>query len=556
MVHAYHKGMYIRQIQRRNRDGSVVRYVQLAHNHWDPEARCTKAQVLHSFGREDQLDLDALRRLARSISRYLPPGDAAEVQARLDGEADLQVVEARPYGAAWAVAELWRELGIGSAIERALRGRDFRAPVERAIFAMVANRCLAPSSKLGVERWVAEEVALPGVDELPVQQLYRAMDALLEAGDAVQEQVFFDVANLLNLEVDLLFFDTTSTYFEVEEPDDFRKRGHSKDHRPDLPQVVIGLAVTKEGIPVRCWVWPGNTADQTVIEEVRQGLRDWKLGRVISVIDRGFVSEASLATLQRGGGRYIAGVKLRDRKAETEEALSRPGRYRTVRDNVEVKEVVVGGDGEGRERYILVRNPQEAERDQAKREDILEAIRGELAELGELEPGQHTKAVCALVSHPVYGRYLTQSKGGKLRIDRAKVKAEERLDGKFVLRCSDDTLTADEIALGYKGRYDVEEAFRTLKQRLDLRPIYHRLEDRIRAHVLLCWLGLMMVRVAENRTGQTWEKLRYCLGRMHRIELVVGATRVWRRTDATAHQKRIFNDLKVSEPPRVARLEA
>jgi hypothetical protein len=545
--------MYLRTTQRRNQDGSVVRYLQLAHNEWDADAQRSRTRVLHNFGRESQVDPAAIRRLIDSLTRWLPPDQAAAGQASDD--AALRVVDSRTCGAAWAVSELWRELEVGQAIDRALGKRGFRTPIERAIFALVANRCLAPSSKLAVEQWVADEVALPGVDSVPVQQLYRAMDALLEVGDAVQEQVFFSVANLLNLEVDVLFFDTTSTYFEVDEPDEFRKRGHSKDHRPDLPQAVIGLAVTKEGIPVRCWVWPGNTADVSVIEEVRRDLRTWKLGRVITVVDRGFTSEANLAELQRGGGHYLAGERLRSGKASTEEALSRPGRYQTVRDNVEVKEVVVG-DGEGRQRYILVRNPERAARDKAKREDLLATIRDELDAIKALPDGQHNKAVCALVSHQVYGRWLTQTKTGKPRIDTAKVKADERLDGKYLLRCSDDTLTAEEIALGYKGLYDVEEAFRTLKQRLELRPVYHRLEDRIRAHVLLCWLGLVVIRVAENRTGEPWQKTVNCLGRMHRVTLATEHGMMIRRTDATADQERVFRSLGIEQPALVERFEA
>nr|WP_277997930.1 IS1634 family transposase [Moorella glycerini] len=164
-----------------------------------------------------------------------------------------------------------------------------------------------PQSKLAVETWVERDVAIPGLESIAVQQLYRAMDVLMEAGDALQEEVFFSVAHLLNLEVDLLFFDTTSTYFEVEgeDPEEgdaayfLRRRGHSKDHRPDLAQIVIGLAVTQEGIPIRCWVWPDNTADVTRIDQVKKDLVGWKLGRVITVLDRGFVSEDNLRTLQR-----------------------------------------------------------------------------------------------------------------------------------------------------------------------------------------------------------------------------------------------------------------
>ena len=229
--------------------------------------------------------------------------------------------------------------------------------MERAIFAMVANRALAPGSKRRVESWVKEDVAVPGLEEVSVYQLYRAMDFLLEAEEEMQREVYHSVAHLLNLEVDLLYFDTTSTYFEAEDPDQgegtsssdngkrsstIRRLGHSKDRRPDLPQVVIGLAVTREGIPIRCWVWPGNTADMSLIRQVKQDLIGWKLGRVITVVDRGFTSEENLRVMQQAGGHHIAGERMRSGKADVEAALSRSGGYQEIASNLHIKEIIIG----------------------------------------------------------------------------------------------------------------------------------------------------------------------------------------------------------------------
>jgi transposase len=274
--------------------------------------------------------------------------------------------------------------------------------VERLIFALVANRALAPRSKLALEDWVAHEVAVPGLEKVAVQHLYRAMDFLLEAAEELQREVFFSVADLLSLEVDLIYFDATSTYFEVElssdEGEPLRRYGHSRDHRPDRPQAVIGLAVTRTGIPVRCWVWPGDTADMSVVEEVKRDLVGWKLGRVITVVDRGMASEENLRVLQRTGVHYIAGERMASGKPAVEEALSRQGRYQKVRDNLEVKEVVVG-DGEARKRYILVRNLREAERDRARREQTLNELEQELESLKYLPEGSTPRrcARCAAI---------------------------------------------------------------------------------------------------------------------------------------------------------------
>jgi hypothetical protein len=241
---------------------------------------------------------------------------------------------------------------------------------------MVANRALAPSSKLAMEHWVAGEALIDGLPEVEVHQLYRAMDFLLEAGEEIQFGVFSAVADLFNLEVDLIFLDTTGTFFEIEteDPDekDLRKWGFSKDKRSDLAQVVVGFAVTRTGIPVRSWVWPGNTADKNMIEEVKRDLNGWKLGRVVLVADTGFNSEHNRRILQGAGGHYILGEKLRlGTKGLPAEALGRAGSYRTLDNGLEIKEVVVGGDSEARRRFVVVRNPEEAERDRRKREDIV-----------------------------------------------------------------------------------------------------------------------------------------------------------------------------------------
>ena len=544
--------MYIRTVTRRNKDGTVATYVQLAHNVWDPMAKRATPKVLYSFGRAESVDKQALRRLARSVGGFLGPEEVLRSQARL-GELGLGFVGSRPMGGAWVLNQLWQQLGVGQVMARLLAEHQYQSPVERTLFALVANRALAPRSKLAVEEWVEKETVIPELKEVAVQQLYRAMDFLLGHRDEVQWQVYTSVADLLNLQVDLLFFDTTTSYFEVEEEDDdgaghgFRRRGHSKDHRPDLPQAVIGLAVTREGIPVRCWVWPGSTADVTVVEQVKKDLVGWKLGRVITVVDRGFVSEDNLKELRKCGGHYIAGERMRSGKAGAEAALGRAGRYQVVKEGVEVKEIVVG-EGEARERYVVVRNPKQAQRDRAKREELMAKLEKELD--GLKGPG-HSKACCALLSHPTYGPYLKQDRQGRPHISREKVAQEAHLDGKYLIRTSDDTLSAAEVALGYKQLAEVESAFRCLKQELDLRPMYHRLEERIRSHVLLCWLALLLVRVAENRTQETWGTLLPNLNAMHLGEFKGPAGRVLRRTESTPQQQRIFKALGVSEPPEV-----
>jgi len=247
---------------------------------------------------------------------------------------------------------------------------------------------------------------------------------------------------------------------------------------------VIGLAVTREGIPVRVWCWPGNTNDMTVLEQVKDDLRGWRLGRVVTVVDRGFASDDNLAYLTRAGGHWIAGERLRDTSADVAQVLSRQGRYQSVRDNLRVKEVRLG-QGDGARRFVLC-HPEQAERDRPARPARL-------------------------------GRWLRQTPGGRLMIDRAKVRAEQRLDGKFLLSTSAPDLSAEDVALSYKNLLEAERCFRDRKTTLELRPVYHHLERRIRAHVLLCRLALLLGRVAERQTGHTWRRINLELGRLHLV---------------------------------------
>ena len=545
--------MYVRTISRNNKDGSTVTYVQLAHNVRDPQSGQPKANVLHTFGRSDDLDVAAIKRLTRSLCRFLSPEEAVQTRAISEGEnVPLTFLKSVPLGGVYLLRSLWETLGLHTVLKDCLKERSFTSPVEWAAFAMVANRALAPDSKRGVEEWVREDVALGNPEPIDLQHLYRAMDILLEYREIIHKEVYWSVADLLNLEVDLIFFDTTSTYFELDEEDEegLRQYGHSKDHRSDLPQIVIGLAVTKEGIPVKCWTLPGNTSDMATVETVKNDLLGWKLSRCVWVMDRGMNSEENRLVLQKAGGQYIIGEKLRDNQEVHKEVLAKRGRYLKIRENLEIKEVIIGG-GEKRRRFILVHNPQEAKKDKATREKILARIEKNLKDLGDQKGKAHKKSVCALMAHRTMGRYLRQFKDGSIKIDRGKIREEAHLDGKYIISTSDDTLTPEDIALGYKQLLEVERAFRTMKTTLDLRPVYHRKDERIESHVFLCFLALMLVRIAERKTNLTWDKIRTQMERLHRIEFFSNDGRVLQTTEPTKEQLNIFKLLKISPPRRM-----
>jgi transposase len=335
----------------------------------------------------------------------------------------------------------------------------------------------------------------------------------------------------------------------------FRAYGKSKDHRGDLPQVVIGMAVTRTGIPIRVWTWPGNTGDSALIRQVKDDLRVWKLSRVVWVADRGFSSEHNRRYLQRAGGHYIIGEKLRGDSAEAAAALARQGRYRIVADNLEVKEVVID-DATMRDRFVICRNPDQADRDRAVREQLLARLTEAIDGSDRLSPDERARLAGKLRAKASYNKFLRTTKAGLLRIDRAAVAAEAKLDGKFLLRTSDATLTAEDVALGYKQLLEVERGWRDMKSTLDLRPVFHHLERRIRAHVVLCWLALLLIRLAEHATGDTWRNLRHQLDRLHLGTFTGPAGTIRQRTELTAGQRSILHALDLPDPPRFVHLDA
>jgi hypothetical protein len=574
--------MYLRQTRRTNRDGSVVSYVQLAHNERHPVTGAPTAKVIHNFGRADKVDHEALKRLVTSISRFLTPEQAATAAAA----GEVEVLDSRRLGGAWTLDRVWEQLGIGAAIRRVAEGRRLDGEsVERVLFALVAQRCLEPGSKLAASGWVADRVAIEGLSELSDDASYRGMDFLLEALEEIAAEIFSSVAHLLNLDLDLVFVDTTSTYFEAEGPEVLpelqnddqhdgdhdaagaeescpvesgrRAFGHSKDFRPDLPQVVIAMAVTRDGVPVRCWTFAGNEGDQRIIRNLKDDLGAWNLRRMVWVADRGFASAANRAYLTKGGGHYIHAEKLRHTNTEAAAALARPGRYRTVAGNLRVKEVAVapggkrdGDDGARAQRFVVCHNPEQAMRDAAVRTNLIAHLEQLIAGSDTWTPRRRSEFVGSLKDKPGLRRYLRRTAKGLLRIDAAAAKREQHLDGKWLLRTSDVTLTPEDLAAAYKQLLAVERGWRDMKGALRLRPVFHHREDRIRAHVQLCWLALLLIRVIENATGDTWRNISRELDRMHLVTLATADGQVAQRSATTPGHKAIFEALELTEPPR------
>jgi len=556
--------MYLRVTERRNRDGSTVVYYALAENVWNAQTKRSETQVIHTFGRADQLDKAALQRLIASIQRVIDADAAGTIVPRdKTSLPDIAIDAVFELGIVLAARTLWEDLGIGAAIRGCITEGDLSAPHEMALFAMAAQRLDDPGSKLScATRWLPDIAWLPEARDLTLHQFYRALDFLAMWSDQIERAVFLRAADLFRLDVDLIFYDTTTAYFEIDEPDEhcelwggrlyapLRQRGHNKEGRDNQPQVIIALAVTRDGMPVRSWVLPGNTADVTTVARIKDDLRAWRLGRCVFVGDAGMYSAENLAALSRGLGRYILAVPMRKVKDVETAVLTRPGRYKPVADNLQVKEVVVG-DGERRKRYVLCLNPEEAERERAHREQVLTELCAELNLLRERE-ADHPKAACELLASRRYGRYLTTDYTGRPRLDAAKVKAAAKFDGKFVVITNDDTLSAADIALGYKGGWIIESCFRRMKQTgLQVRPMFHWTPRRIEAHVKLCVLALQMQRAAEIRCGLPWARIAHQLGALKAVRYQAGGRGIVQRTKIASELADLLKKLGIAIPKRL-----
>ena len=507
-------------------------------------------------------------RLVRSINRILGEDESRDPakDATSGGGADIAIDAVFALGIPLVARHLWNQLGIGPAIRTCIAKAGLTAPHETALLAMASNRLDDPGSKRGcAERWLADTAWMPEAADLTVDHLYRALDFLSVWTDEIEQAVFLQTADLFRLDVDLIFYDTTTAYFEIDEADEveqawggrlfapLRRRGHSKEGRDNQPQVIIAMAVTRDGMPVRSWVLPGDTADVSTVARIKAELHAWRLGRCLFVGDAGMYSADNLAALSKGLGRYILAVPMRKLREVEGDVLTRPGRYQKVADNLQVKEVWVG-EGERRKRYVLCLNPEQAARQRHHREQVLADLAAELAVLAERET-DHPKAACALLTSRRYGRYLSENVAGRPQLDQSKIAAAAKFDGKFVVITNDETLSAADVALGYKGGWIIESCFRRMKQTgLEVRPMFHWTPRRIEAHVKLCVLALQMQRAAEIACGLPWAQIAHALSALKAVRYHAEGRGIVQRTKITPEVSEILRKLGISTPKRLLSL--
>lgn len=540
-------------------------YLQIVENRW--ENGRSKQRVLATLGRLDQLqESGQLDGLLKSGARF------AEAVLVLTAHRDGQVpsIRSRRIGPALVFGRLWEELRIPEVIQRLLAGRRYELPLERLLFLTVLHRLFASGSDRSCVLVWKQDFDIPGLETVALHQVYRAMAWLGEQLPTEEqtgatpfsprcikdsfEEALFDRRRDLFSNLDLVFFDTTSIYFEGEGGPTLGQYGHSKDHRPDCKQIVVGAVLDSEGRPLCCELWPGNVTDvKTLIPIVERLQKRFRIRSICIVADRGMISQETIEQLQAPERKvhFILGARLRNVKEIYQTVLSRAGRYREVRgprekstdpSPLQVKEVRVE-----ERRYVVCLNIEQAKKDRADRDDIVAALRKQLKQGDK-----------ALVGNKGYRKYL-RTRGPSFEIDEAKIKEQSRFDGKWVLRTDLDDRTAEEIALQYKQLWMVEEIFRAAKTLLETRPIFHKCDETIRGHVFCSFLALLLRAELQRRLeaqGSTleWARMLRDLEALQYTEVECEQQRFLLRSDLRGDCAAAIRAAGVAIPPSVQKV--
>ena len=531
-------------------------YLLIVDNEWVDGK--VKQRVLLRLGRLDQLlaggQLDSL---IQSLGRFSEKLSVLGAHVRGDSVA----TRSARIGPALIFQRLWQACSIDRVLTALLEGRRFEFFVERAIFLTVLHRLFAPGSDRAAEKW-KDNYAIDGVGGLDLHHLYRAMAWLGEIlpedqqdgatpfaprtnKDLIEEALFARRRDLFS-DLDIVFFDTTAIYFQGDGGETIGQRGHSKDHRPDLKQMVVGIVVDHHGNPICSELWPGNTADVKSLIPIVERLKSrFGIGSVCIVADRGMISAETLAEVERRKWQYILGVRMRSSK-EAKAVVARAGRYAQVHPQsddpndpspLKVKEVWVAEE----RRYVVCLNEDQATKDRHDRAAVVASLRDAL--------GQGDKS---LVGNKGYRKYL-RAGGKQFAVDEDKINEEARYDGKWVLTTNTD-LPAQEVALKYKQLWMVEEVFRSMKSLLDTRPIFHKRDETIRGHVFCSFLALLLrkeldARLARKNWKLEWADVIRDLDNLMEMEVAIGGKAYVFRGQTPGVAGKVFQACGVALPP-------
>jgi len=510
-------------------------YLQIVENR--REGAKVRQHIVGNLGRLDELlERGELEQVITQLVEHCPSVKLLRAQAAggLSLEAD------RLWGPVLILERIWEELGLGKLLRglAARKQKRFDFDWERMIFAQVLQRLLEPGSELRGSQWI-QTVHEPAFEALSLAHFYRSLGWLWQKKHEIERSLYRRELDLFNAELELVFFDTTSTYFEGRRLAGWAKLGKSKDHRPDHLQLVIGVVMRRDGFPIACEIWPGNTADVRTLKPILDALRTrFAIGKVVLVCDRGMVSAANLEALEAAGYQYIVGMKMRGLAEVRDEVLGRAGRYHEVDEALQVKEVHID-----ERRYVICYNPDEARKDEHDREAIVAKLREKLASGG----------VKRLINNRGYRRYLKLA-GERTSVDERALKAEARYDGKYVLRTTTE-LPAEEVARAYKDLSWIERLWRELKAVMELRPIFHwRKRENVKGHIFVCFLALHVAAFLRRRLAQAglklpWDEVIRDLSQLRAVLVKLDGERYLMRSPLKGCAGQVFAALGVKVPP-------
>mgnify|MGYP001570914303 FL=1 len=511
-------------------NGRHYEYLHVVENFREGER--VRQRIVGSLGRLDELL--ASGDLERVITQLVERCPSVRL-LRAEQAGTLAVRSDQSWGPVLVFDRLWEDLGLKALLPKLVRV-DFN--FERMIFAQVLQRFCEPGSDLRGSKWITT-MHEPTFGELRLEHFYRSLGRLWKHKEQVEQALYERGRDLFNGELDLAFFDTTSTYFEGTSLRGWAKLGKSKDHRPDHLQLVIGVVMRRDGLPVACEIWPGNTSDMTTLVPIIEALKKrFRIRKVVLVCDRGMVSKKNLDAVEKAGFEYIVGMKMRNVVEVRDEVLGRAGRYQEVSDNLRVKEVRVD-----ERRYVVCFNPDEATKDRADREATIEKIRSKLAKGG----------VKQLINNRGYKRYLHVERGGAT-IDEARVKEDERYDGKYVLR-TNTSLPTDEVAQAYKHLTWIERLWRDLKDIVELRPVFHwRKRENVKGHIFVCFLSLYLAallkrKLAEADVDAQWDEIIRDLSAMRAVTVDLAGEQYLLRSPLQGAAGKVLAAVGIKPPP-------
>jgi len=522
--------MFIRRVKGGSKNKPVT-YLQLVRSYRDEKGR-PRHKILCTLGKEQDI---VNSELAASLAKkFAALSDKLLV---IDKEQE-NILDTYLLGQILAVETIWKKLKLDETLNRVQAQYEINFPLSKAVKLMVLNRLSDPQSKLSINRW-KKKLYSKEFDEVQLQHLYRALDILAENKDMLEKELFTQTQSLFQPVINLVFYDLTTVYFESQRQDALRCFGYSKDNKTDCVQVVIGLILSEEDIPLGYEIFPGNTFEGKTVSRIIESLRKkFSIDKIVFVADKGILSKKVLKEIEKAGYEYIVAAKIKKLPKKYHDQILDRNSFQQLNEDLWITDKKIQGH-----RIVLGYSESKAERDRAMRQATIEELRRKIS-----------KGQKGLIK-PSYSKYLS-IKQTEVRIDEEKIKEEMKWDGYFGYITNNETLTQKQVVGTYKMLYKIEDSFRCMKSSLDLRPVYHWSQKRIQGHIMLCFLSFYVLRVIQRKLREaglyiTAEHAIEELDRVRAIHIKTDKTEVYARTAIQGESNQILRALGVKIPPVV-----